>query len=149
ARSPARRPPGSENLAARRIAWRRLTGPITTTLGGGLLLVLHFRWIVLQQLRHSFVEVFLLLLRLGFRIERLARRAAPDQSFRFRVVHVESQLTNVNRGRLAGRDSTAAAVPAASVPARSSSPSGIDRRVFLFRADGRLVPDEQVGGVRL
>src|SRR5262245_15567459 len=83
----------------------------------GWSLLLDRRRVVLQQLRDRLVQILFLLLRLRLRIQRLARGAAPHQVLRRRGVHVQRELADVNRGGLTGRHSTAAAVPAAAVPA--------------------------------
>src|SRR5215467_7601058 len=83
-------------------------------------LFLWWRWrIVLQQLRHGLCQILLLLVWLGFGIDRLTGDASPHQIVILAVIHVERQLTDINRRCLTCCHSTPATVPTASIPART------------------------------
>jgi len=54
-----------------------------------LLLLLHWRWIILQQLGNCLSQVLLTLVWLGVRVQCLARCSAPHQVFVGRVIHIQ------------------------------------------------------------
>src|SRR6478736_6046465 len=100
--------------------------------GVSVRLLLLDRRIVLQHLRDRLGEVLLLLLRLGFGVERLARDGAEDERLRRGGVHVERQLADIDRRRGARAHAAAATVPAAPVPSRPVAPAGVEGRVLLL-----------------
>src|SRR6516164_5272756 len=114
-------------------------------------LLFHLRGVVLQQLRNGLREVLLLLLGLGFRINRLARGPAPHQVFVSWVVHVQRQLSHIDRRRLsrAHRTSHTTTVPTAPVPARTVAPIRVVRGELLFCPNGSLVADVQIRAVSI
>src|SRR5580693_959821 len=98
-------------------------------------LLLPRRGVILQQLRHSLVQILLVLFLVAAGIERLRGCSCPNKLFGRRVIDIENQRSITYRGTCGGSHSAeAGAAHTVCVP-------------LLFFVDGNLITDQEIGFV--